>query len=56
VLLWPGLWVTPGVLQNVYREMMVNMGYPKLELRLSVITKDQLANSLTYNNLKVCIL
>jgi hypothetical protein len=40
---------------NVCREMMDNMGYPKLELGLSVMTKDQLADSLTYNSLKVCI-
>jgi hypothetical protein len=41
---------------NVCREMMDNMGYPKLELGLSVMTKDQLADNLAYNNLKVCIL
>jgi hypothetical protein len=41
---------------NVCREMMDNMGYPKLELDLFVMTKDQLANSLAYNSLKVCIL
>ena len=40
---------------NVCREMMDNMGYPKLELGLSVMTKDQLADNLAYNNLKVCI-
>jgi hypothetical protein len=40
---------------NVCREMMDNMGYPKLELGLSVMTKDQLADILTYNSLKVCI-
>jgi hypothetical protein len=39
---------------NVCREMMDNMGYPKLELGLSAMTKDQLADSLAYNNLKVC--
>jgi hypothetical protein len=33
---------------------MDNMTYPKLELGLSVMTKDQLADSLTYNSLKVC--
>jgi hypothetical protein len=32
---------------------MDNMGYPKLELGLSVLTKDQLADNLAYNNLKV---
>jgi hypothetical protein len=31
------------------------MGYPKLELGLSAMTKDQLADSLAYNSLKVCI-
>jgi hypothetical protein len=41
---------------NVCREMMDSMGYPKLELGLSVMTKDQLADSLAYNSLKVCIL
>jgi hypothetical protein len=40
---------------NVCREMMDNMGYPKLKLGLSVMTKDQLADSLTYNSLKLCI-
>ena len=34
---------------NVCREMMDNMGYPKLELGLSAMTKDQLADSLAYN-------
>ena len=41
---------------NDCREMMDNMGYPKLELGLSAMTKDQLADSLAYNSLKVCIL
>jgi hypothetical protein len=36
-------------------EMMDNMGYPKLELGLSAITKDQLVDSLGYNSLKVHI-
>jgi hypothetical protein len=39
---------------NVCREMMDNMGYPKLELGLSAMTKDQLVDSLAYNSLKVC--
>jgi hypothetical protein len=30
---------------NVCREMMDNMGYPKLELSLSAMTKDQHADS-----------
>jgi hypothetical protein len=38
---------------NVCHEMMDNMGYPKLELGLSAMTKDQLADSLAYNSLKV---
>jgi hypothetical protein len=41
---------------DVCREMMDNMGYPKLELGLSVMAKDQLAYTLAYNSLKVCIL
>jgi hypothetical protein len=41
---------------NVCREMVDNIGHPKLELGLSVMTKDQLADSLAYNNLKVCML
>jgi hypothetical protein len=41
---------------HVYREMMDNIGYPKLELGLSAMSKDQLADSLAYNSLKVCIL
>jgi hypothetical protein len=39
---------------NVCREMMDNMGYLKLELGLSAMTKDQLVDSLAYNSLKVC--
>jgi hypothetical protein len=39
----------------VYREMMKNMGYPKLELGLSAMSKDDLADSLAYNSLKVHI-
>jgi hypothetical protein len=34
---------------------MDNTGYLKHELGLSTMTKDQLADSLAYNNLKVCI-
>jgi hypothetical protein len=41
---------------NVCREMMDNMGYPKLELGLFVMMKDQLADNLAYNSLKVFIL
>jgi hypothetical protein len=40
----------------VCREMMKNIGYPKLELGLSGMSKDDLADSLTYNSLKVHIL
>jgi hypothetical protein len=36
-------------------EMMKNMGYPKLEIGLSAISKDDLADSLAYNSLKVYI-
>jgi hypothetical protein len=40
---------------NVCREMMNNMGFLKLEIGLSAMTKDQLADSLAYNSLKDCI-
>jgi hypothetical protein len=40
---------------NVCLEMMDNMGYPKPELGLSAMTKDQLTDNLAYNSLKVCI-
>jgi hypothetical protein len=38
---------------SVYREIADSIGYPKLELGLSVMSKDQLTNSLAYNSLKV---
>jgi hypothetical protein len=34
---------------NVYRKIMDNIGYSKLELGLSAMLKDQLADSLAYN-------
>jgi hypothetical protein len=40
---------------HVYREITDNIGYSKLELGLSAMSKDQLADSLAYNSLKVCI-
>jgi hypothetical protein len=40
---------------HVCREIMDNIGYPKLELGMSAMSKDQLADSLAYNSLKVCI-
>jgi hypothetical protein len=40
---------------DVCREMMDKMGYLKLELGLSLMLKDHLADSLTYNSLKVCV-
>jgi hypothetical protein len=39
---------------NVCREMMNNMGFPKLELGLSAMSKDQLVDNLAFNSLKVC--
>jgi hypothetical protein len=33
--------------------MVKNIGFPKLELSLSAMTKDDLADSLAYNSLKV---
>jgi hypothetical protein len=38
---------------SVCREMVDSIGYSKLELGLSVMLKDQLADSLAYNSLKV---
>jgi hypothetical protein len=35
--------------------MVDNVGYPKLELGLSAMMKDQLVDSLAYNSLKVRI-
>jgi hypothetical protein len=39
---------------DVCREMMDKIGYPKLELGLSAMPKDHLADCLAYNNLKAC--
>ena len=51
------LYYLPNIKEiNVCHEMMDNMGYPKLELGLSAMMKDQLADNLAYNSLKVCIL
>jgi hypothetical protein len=33
--------------------MTKNMGFPKLELGLSAMSKDELADNLAYNSLKV---
>jgi hypothetical protein len=41
---------------SVCREMAKNMGFPKLELGLSAMSKDKLTDSLAYNSLKVYIL
>jgi hypothetical protein len=49
-------WLTDSKEINVYREIMDNIGYQKLELGLSAMSKDQLADSLAYNSLKVFIL
>jgi hypothetical protein len=38
---------------SVCREMAKSMGFPKLEEGLSVLSKDDLANSLTYNSIEV---
>jgi hypothetical protein len=40
---------------DVCREMMDKMGYLKLELGLSLMPKDHLADNLAYNSLKVCV-
>jgi hypothetical protein len=39
-------WLPNSKEVNVCREMMNNMGFPKLELGLSTMTKDQLADNL----------
>jgi hypothetical protein len=38
---------------SVCWEMAKNMGFPKLEAGLSAMSKNDLANSLAYNSLKV---
>jgi hypothetical protein len=38
---------------SVYREMEKNMGFSKLEVGLSAMSKDDLVDSLAYNSLKV---
>jgi hypothetical protein len=38
---------------SVRREIARNMGFPKLEAGLSAMSKDDLADSLAYNSLKV---
>jgi hypothetical protein len=40
---------------SVCGKMMRNMGFLKLELGLSAMSKDDLADSLAYNSLKVYI-
>jgi hypothetical protein len=37
----------------VCQEMAINMGFPMLEAGLSAMSKDDLADSLAYNSLKV---
>jgi hypothetical protein len=41
---------------SVYRKMAKNIGFPELELGLSAMWKDELADNLAYNSLKVYIL
>jgi hypothetical protein len=38
---------------SVCREIATSMGFPKLEEGLSAMSKDDLADSLAYNNIKV---
>jgi hypothetical protein len=38
---------------SVCQEMAKNIGFPKLEAGLSAMSKDDLADSLAYNSLKV---
>jgi hypothetical protein len=37
----------------ICQEMAKNMGFPKLELGLSAMSKDEIADNLAYNSLKV---
>jgi hypothetical protein len=39
---------------SVSREIGRSFGFPKLEDGLSVLSKDELADSLAYNSIKVC--
>jgi hypothetical protein len=39
---------------SVCREMSRSFGFPTLEDGLSVLSKDELADSLAYNSIKVC--
>jgi hypothetical protein len=39
---------------DICHEMMNNMGFPKLKLGLSSMSKDLLADSIAFNSLKVC--
>jgi hypothetical protein len=41
---------------HVCREIMDKIGYSKLKLGMSAMSKDQLTDSLAYNSLKVCLL
>jgi hypothetical protein len=41
---------------SVCRKMAKNIGFPELELGLSAMSKDELADNLAYNSLKVYIL
>jgi hypothetical protein len=47
------LYCLPDKEISVCREMAENIGFPKLELGLSAMSKDDLADSLAYNSLKV---
>jgi hypothetical protein len=38
---------------SVCREIAKNMGFPKLEASLAAMSKDDLADSLAYNSIKV---
>ena len=38
---------------SVCREMAKNIGFPKLKVGLSAMSKDELADNLAYNSLKV---
>jgi hypothetical protein len=48
------LYYLPGNKEiSICREMGKSMGFPKLEDGLSILSKDDLADSLAYNSIKV---
>jgi hypothetical protein len=46
-------WLLDNKEISVCREMAKNIGFPKLEVGLSAMSNDDLADNLAYNSLKV---